>query len=86
MKFNKNLFKTKEYKGVKPYKYVPLLERQCRIYKNSRDDWIDTALDLKESADYQEKIKDKLMFFLLVIAGLLAGESIILIKFLVRLG
>jgi hypothetical protein len=37
----------KEFKGIKMWKYVPLLIKQCKEYKDSRDDWMESALDLE---------------------------------------
>lgn len=59
----------KRFKGIKMWKYVPLLIKQCKIYKNSRDDWTDTALEMKDNWEEEHKLV-KLFSYLLILVSL----------------
>lgn len=53
----------RKYKGIKMYKFVPLLENELKETIRRKNEWISTALDYEEK--YQEiKSDNKLFLFL----------------------
>ena len=76
----------KKYKGIKMNLYVPLLEQEVKDIIHTKNDWMETSLDLQEQIDnklYRANITRYYCWWsiiLVLLCGIFVGFNYLIIR------